>query len=231
MLLSAANLDRRRGQPWTSTPNTTSTAYRRYVDDDSEVDIELAELPPPALDGYTGYPSSTSSRKPQPASQDSLRRRAKACQLLEDEMKFSHSIQFNAVPDWSSHYISYSNLKKLIYQLEKEVNAASGRARSNSVIDAESSPLLPNGDVKDPDKVFTRKLDDELEKICSFYQLKELEIYGEVDALLREEQSYEGEQNGEPDSPTRQRHGKGRPRSASLFQNFVGLIMVNIYKG
>jgi phosphate transporter len=32
----------------------------------------------------------------------------------EDEMKFSHSIQFNAVPDWSSHYIAYSNLKKLL---------------------------------------------------------------------------------------------------------------------
>lgn len=31
----------------------------------------------------------------------------------KDEMKFSHSIQFNAVPDWSSHYIAYSNLKKL----------------------------------------------------------------------------------------------------------------------
>jgi phosphate transporter len=28
-------------------------------------------------------------------------------------MKFSHSIQFNAVPDWSNHYIAYSNLKKL----------------------------------------------------------------------------------------------------------------------
>lgn len=28
-------------------------------------------------------------------------------------MKFSHSIQFNAVPDWSSNYINYSNLKKL----------------------------------------------------------------------------------------------------------------------
>lgn len=28
-------------------------------------------------------------------------------------MKFSHSIQFNAVPDWSSNYIAYSNLKKL----------------------------------------------------------------------------------------------------------------------
>ena len=31
----------------------------------------------------------------------------------KDNMKFSHSIQFNAVPDWSSHYIAYSNLKKL----------------------------------------------------------------------------------------------------------------------
>jgi hypothetical protein len=30
-----------------------------------------------------------------------------------EEMKFSHSIQFNAVPDWSNNYISYSNLKKL----------------------------------------------------------------------------------------------------------------------
>jgi hypothetical protein len=29
------------------------------------------------------------------------------------DMKFSHSLQFNAVPDWSSHYIAYSNLKKL----------------------------------------------------------------------------------------------------------------------
>ena len=41
-------------------------------------------------------------------------RREKLERLLEEaEMKFSHSIQFNAVPDWSSHYIAYSNLKKL----------------------------------------------------------------------------------------------------------------------
>lgn len=32
----------------------------------------------------------------------------------ESGMKFSHSIQFNAVPDWSSHYIAYSNLKKML---------------------------------------------------------------------------------------------------------------------
>lgn len=31
----------------------------------------------------------------------------------EPKMKFSHSLQFNAVPDWSAYYIAYSNLKKL----------------------------------------------------------------------------------------------------------------------
>jgi hypothetical protein len=42
------------------------------------------------------------------------RRQRKYQELLEREaMKFSHSVQFNAVPDWSSNYISYSNLKKL----------------------------------------------------------------------------------------------------------------------
>ena len=35
----------------------------------------------------------------------------------DDAMKFSHSIQFNAVPDWSTHYIAYSNLKKLYVEL------------------------------------------------------------------------------------------------------------------
>lgn len=29
------------------------------------------------------------------------------------KMKFSHSLQFNSVPDWNAHYIAYDNLKKL----------------------------------------------------------------------------------------------------------------------
>lgn len=45
---------------------------------------------------------------------DDVKRAEKRRWLEErDEMKFSHSIQFNAVPDWSNHYIAYSNLKKL----------------------------------------------------------------------------------------------------------------------
>lgn len=52
------------------------------------------------------------------ADEREVRRQAKRDQKRKwleekDEMKFSHSIQFNAVPDWSSHYIAYSNLKKL----------------------------------------------------------------------------------------------------------------------
>lgn len=105
-------------------------------------------------------------------------------------MKFSHSIQFNAVPDWSSNYISYSNLKKLIYQLEKQINQ-NGQPTTSQ--DPESSPLLTSTTWDDPDKVFSKKLDDELEKICSFYQLKELEILGEVDALLRDVEEFEAE--------------------------------------
>ena len=48
------------------------------------------------------------------------KRREKLEQLREaDEMKFSHSLQFNAVPDWSNHYIAYSNLKKQYVQVTR----------------------------------------------------------------------------------------------------------------
>ncbi|KAI0099125.1 SPX domain-containing protein [Nemania sp. FL0031] len=91
-------------------------------------------------------------------------------------MKFSHSIQFNAVPDWSSHYIAYSNLKKLIYQLEKTTHQP-------GAADVETRPLLRD---EDPDTVFSRSLDVELEKISSFFGVKEKELMDEVDELLRD---------------------------------------------
>ncbi|WPH03305.1 SPX domain-containing protein [Acrodontium crateriforme] len=136
-------------------------------------------------------------------------------------MKFSHSIQFNAVPDWSSHYISYSNLKKLIYQLEKRANQG---GPSNANTDAESSPLLASGHFDDdPDRLFSRKLEDELEKICSFYQLKELEILGEVEALLRDVDEFEAEHAaGEADGQggLRRQSLWARARQQSIFRNF-----------
>lgn len=138
-------------------------------------------------------------------------------------MKFSHSIQFNAVPEWSSNYIAYSNLKKLIYQLEKQLNQ-NGQAATHHQ-DPESSPLLTNGDLDNPDKIFTRKLDDELEKICSFYQIKELEILGEVDALLRDVEEFEAEHAaGEADGQGGERRQSlwARARQQSIFRALPG---------
>lgn len=74
-----------------------------------------------------------------------------------------------------------------IYQLEKNIHRP-----TTSGADAESSPLLHSQDV-DPDQIFSRALDIEMEKISSFYQLKELEIYGEVSDLLKAQESYEDE--------------------------------------
>ena len=34
-------------------------------------------------------------------------------------MKFTHSLNLNAVPDWAEHYVNYSQLKKIIYQIER----------------------------------------------------------------------------------------------------------------
>ncbi|KAL8781758.1 MAG: hypothetical protein Q9213_005867 [Squamulea squamosa] len=134
------------------------------------------------------------------------------------EMKFSHSIQFNAVPDWSSHYIAYSNLKKLIYTLEKAIHQAQGTAPP----DAEASPLL--GHDEDPDAVFRRSLDSELEKVCSFYRLKELEIYGEVSELKKDEENFEAENDGmdhdQMEIGGRHMARAGKTRHMSIFRNF-----------
>lgn len=76
--------------------------------DNSEFPLELEDLAKPSRHrpGDNTGPSQESRR--------SDKRLRKLERLAEqEEMKFSHSIQFNAVPDWSSNYISYSNLKKL----------------------------------------------------------------------------------------------------------------------
>ncbi|KAG7192368.1 member of the phosphate permease [Scheffersomyces spartinae] len=36
-------------------------------------------------------------------------------------MKFSHSLTFNAVPEWQQDYLNYDGLKKLIYQIQEQV--------------------------------------------------------------------------------------------------------------
>jgi len=75
-------------------------------------EFQLADFEEYELSDYTGIQER--KEKEVQLSKRQLKRQEKLRQLDEaDEMKFSHSIQFNAVPDWSSHYIAYSNLKKL----------------------------------------------------------------------------------------------------------------------
>ncbi|TQS35890.1 hypothetical protein Golomagni_03676 [Golovinomyces magnicellulatus] len=127
-------------------------------------------------------------------------------------MKFSHSIQFNAVPDWSSHYLAYSNLKKLIYQLEKTTFHSYER-------DDAATALLVS--VHEPDNIFRKALDTELEKISKFYQAKEHEIYDEITKLLQDEEAFYSSVNqlDGQDLPTSHRRTTSwtRPRASSLF--------------
>lgn len=76
-----------------------------------------------------------------------------------------------------------------IYQLEKSIHHSSTHNG-----DAESRPLIPS---EDPELVFKRALDVELEKISSFYQLKEQELIDETNNLLRDVGAFEEEDDEE----------------------------------
>ena len=99
-----------------------------------------------------------------------------------------------------------------IYHLEKVAH------QSSATHDAESAPLINNND---PDTIFWQALDAELDKIGEFYQLKELEIYGEVEDLVRDEEDYVAEADVLEDEPGED-GGKlkyGR-RQGSIFRSF-----------
>lgn len=101
-----------------------------------------------------------------------------------------------------------------IFQLERTVH-------QKSTGDTESSPLLEGTIEDDTDRTFSLALDRELEKICSFYQLKELEIYAELDSVLKEEAAVEQDIEEQETSPTAARPSTSRTqRSNSVFRNF-----------
>jgi phosphate transporter len=99
-----------------------------------------------------------------------------------------------------------------IYQLETLINQ-----KNTQTTDPESSPLL-NSAVDDPDKLFTNLLDAELEKVTSFYQLKESEIYDELDALVKAESAYEQEQEDLDQEQQQNAQSGKQTRSTSIFK-------------
>ncbi|CAN3374722.1 hypothetical protein DIURU_002297 [Diutina rugosa] len=96
-------------------------------------------------------------------------------------MKFSHSLQFNAVPEWSNKYIAYSTLKKLIYRLQSESLRTGDQER------------LLSSHQGDPSAVFIAALDAECSKINTFYKKQEEIAHLQVDELEADVQEYERE--------------------------------------
>lgn len=96
-------------------------------------------------------------------------------------MKFSHSLQFNSVPDWADKYIAYSHLKKTIYIMEKELPSVPNAPYSD--VENESSGLLSNAETSDTDRTFVPLLDKELNKIVEFYLGKEAELKADLQQL------------------------------------------------
>jgi phosphate transporter len=110
-----------------------------------------------------------------------------------------------------------------IYTLEKQVNRPDGQTGA----DVESAPLLGSSQVNNPDGIFKRALDTELDKICTFYQQKQAEIFQSTDELMHEAMGYLSETAGvnmDPVSETvikaRRLSSGSRRGTGSVFRNY-----------
>ncbi|GAA6023180.1 hypothetical protein JCM8202_001015 [Rhodotorula sphaerocarpa] len=133
-------------------------------------------------------------------------------------MKFAHSLLFNAVPDWTNHYLAYDALKAQIYKFEKQAvlqQAATGPSTSyrDEPSDLESGHAAAADKIKkENEKTFTKLLDKELNKITDFYVAKERELLGDLvllqedlDRMREEEEADFGASEEESNSPRRLR--------------------------
>ncbi|KAF9361652.1 phosphate system positive regulatory protein pho81 [Mortierella sp. AD094] len=104
-------------------------------------------------------------------------------------MKFGKQIQFQQIPEWQSHYMSYKGLKKIINSLIQE------KAQISVTIAASpppgSEPAAPEDDsssyLQSQKAAFFFKLERELEKVNSFYLQKESELKVRLRSLMDKE--------------------------------------------
>ncbi|GAA5811670.1 hypothetical protein MFLAVUS_005111 [Mucor flavus] len=89
-------------------------------------------------------------------------------------MRFSHTLQLNAVPEWVDSYVNYDSLKKIIFQLEKE---------HVDDLNISTDPELALEHARDGEAKFISALDNQLEKVIEFYTHKESELYNMLNKL------------------------------------------------
>ncbi|KAI1297626.1 low-affinity phosphate transporter [Mortierella claussenii] len=71
-------------------------------------------------------------------------------------VKFSHSLQFNTVPDWANEYLAYSNLKKTLYAIEKynaQTTIEGGTPRPSDIEQGLGRSEVFSSDSEKPSKV------------------------------------------------------------------------------
>jgi phosphate transporter len=83
-------------------------------------------------------------------------------------MKFSHSLQFNCVPEWTEHYLKYGGLKRSLYALERALYE--GRKGPAAASDGQGSPAKQ---FETLDIEFHALFTSELERVIDFYAHKE----------------------------------------------------------
>ncbi|KAK3813191.1 MAG: hypothetical protein J3Q66DRAFT_315687 [Benniella sp.] len=107
-------------------------------------------------------------------------------------MKFGKQIQFQQIPEWQNHYMSYKGLKKIINSLIQEkaqvsvTIAASPPPGSEPVSSAPTEDETLN-DLQVQKAAFFFKLERELEKVNSFYLQKESELKVRLRSLIDKE--------------------------------------------
>lgn len=136
-------------------------------------------------------------------------------------MKFSHSLQFNCIPEWSNYYISYAALKRIIYQIEKAkldarfkypdlISHERSKYDSLSAVEkgfsspsqvlvtvseidqaTDQGPKLSLEIIKELENNFSALLKDEIKKCTEFYTRKESEILGKLDKIYLKIKKYE----------------------------------------
>ncbi|KAF9183811.1 phosphate system positive regulatory protein pho81 [Haplosporangium sp. Z 11] len=102
-------------------------------------------------------------------------------------MKFGKQIQFQQIPEWQSHYMSYKGLKKIINSLIQEKAQISVTIAASPPPGSEPAPLPEDENstlLQSQKAAFFFKLERELEKVNSFYLQKESELKVRLRSLI-----------------------------------------------
>lgn len=94
-------------------------------------------------------------------------------------MKFSNTLEFNAVRGWDDYYLNYERLKRKIYDMELERS----KFWKENRVPEDQLPALMEPMIQRFQAEFIKDLKEELSRINGFYTEKERELVQEVDQL------------------------------------------------